>query len=75
MQTYTADELRSIIDTAHKLQDIATTLAARDSKEYRDACVLTDIAYRLRHAAVILETDQEGAELVMMSIIRPLQTA
>jgi hypothetical protein len=75
MQTYTADELRSIINTAHKLQDVAASLAARDSKEYRDAGALADIAHRLRHAAVILETDPEGAELMMMSIIRPLQTA
>jgi hypothetical protein len=75
MQNYTADELRSTINTAHKLQDVAASLAARDSKEYRDAAVLADIVHRLHHAAVILETDPEGAELALISIIRPLQTA
>jgi len=75
MQTYTTDELLSIANTAHKLADIATTLAPRDSKEYRDACVLADIAYRLHHAAIIMGNDPEAAELALMSIIRPLQTA
>ena len=75
MQTYTAAELLSIAYTAEKLRDIAATLAARDSKEYRDAGYLADIAFRLRHAAIVMETEPEAAELMMMSIIRPLQTA
>jgi hypothetical protein len=75
MKTFTAAELLSIAYTAEKLRDIATTLAARDSKEYRDACALSDIAYRMRQAAVAMEHDPEAAELLMMSLIRPLQTA
>jgi hypothetical protein len=75
MQTFTADELLSIVSTAHKLLDIAASLSARDSKEYRDVCAIAEIAHRLRHAAFIMETDPEAAEITMMSIIRPLQTA
>ena len=72
MQTYTTDELLSICYTADKLCDIATTLAPRDSKEYRNARALTDIAYRLRHAAIIMENDPEAAALALISIICPL---
>lgn len=75
MQTYTATELLSIACTADKLRDVATTLAARDSKEYRDACALSDIAYRLRQAANVMQYDPEGAEILVMSLIRQLQTA
>lgn len=75
MQTYTATELLSISRTAQKLRDITSELAARDSKEYRDACQLEDIAHRLRQAADVMQYDPEGAELMMMSLIRPLQTA
>ena len=75
MQNYTAAELLSILYTAEKLADITSKLAARDSKEYRDAGALVEIAYRLRQAAVVMETEPEAAELMMMSIIRPLQTA
>lgn len=72
MQTYTIDELLSICYTADKLCDIATTLAPRDSKEYRNARALTDIAYRLRHAAIIMENDPEAAALALIGIICPL---
>lgn len=76
MQNYTAAELLSICYTAEKLADITSRLAnPRDSKECRDAAALVDIAYRLRQAAIVMETEPEGAELMMMSIIRPLQTA
>lgn len=75
MKTYTAAELLSITCTADKLRDVATTLAAHDSKEYRDACALSDIAHHLRHAAVVMQYDPEGAELLVMSLIRQLQTA
>lgn len=75
MQNYTAAELLSITYTAEKLRDIAASLAARDSKEYRDANALADIAYRLRQAVVVMQHNPEQAEILMMSIIRPLQEA
>ena len=72
MQTYTTDELLSIVNTVEKLADITSRLAARDSKEYRDANALVDIAYRLRHAAIIMENDPEAAALALIGIICPL---
>jgi hypothetical protein len=73
MKTYTADELLTVAYTAEKLRDITSMLSARDSKEYRDAWYLSDIAFRLRQAADLLPDNPAAAESLMMSIIRPLK--
>jgi hypothetical protein len=75
MQTFTYEQIRSIEDTTDRLCSVAFTLAGRDSQQYRDAVSLSEIVCRLRHAADVMRYDPENAELMMMSIIRPLQTA
>ena len=75
MQTFTYEQIRSIEDPAGRLCSVAFSLSKRDSQEYRDAVNLSEIVCRLRHAADVMRHDPEAAELMMMSIIRPLQTA
>lgn len=75
MQNFTYEQLISLEDTAGRLCSVAFSLSKRDSKEYKDAQNLSEIVCRLRHAADVMRHDPEAAELTMMSIIRPLQTA
>jgi hypothetical protein len=75
MQTFTYEQIRSIEDTTERLCSAAFSLAARDSQQYKDAVALSEIISRLRHAAAVMQHDPENAELMMMSLIRPLQTA
>ena len=75
MQTFTFKELAALEQTMDKLNQVAYLLAPTDSKHAKNAAILTDIISRLRHAALVMQNDPENAELLMMSIIRPLQTA
>ena len=75
MQTFTYEQIRSIEDTTERLCSAAFALTNRDSQRYKDAAALNEIICRLRQAAAVMQYDSEAAELMMMSIIRPLQTA
>ena len=74
MQTFTYEQIRSIEETTDRLCTVAFSLTDRDSKQYKNAVALSEIVNRLRQAADVMQYDPEGAELLMMSLIRPLQT-
>jgi hypothetical protein len=75
MQNFTYQQIRSVEETTDRLCTVAFSLTDRDSKQYKDAVALSEIVSRLRQAADVMQYDPEGAELLMMSLIRPLQTA
>jgi response regulator RpfG family c-di-GMP phosphodiesterase len=74
MQHFTYQQIRSVEETTDRLCSVAFSLTDRDSKKYKDAVALSEIICRLRQAADVMQYDPEGAERLMMSLIRPLQT-
>ena len=74
MQKFTYQQIRSIEATTVRLCSVAFSLTDRDSKQYKDAVALSEIICRLRQAADVMQYNPEGAEILMMSLIRPLQT-
>ena len=74
MQNFTYQQIRSIEATTDRLCSVAFSLTDSDSKQYKDAAALSEIISRLRQAADVMRTNPEGAEILMMSLIRPLQT-